>query len=517
MAATGSHTRGADDGAAKAQEKSASKKNKSPPRETRLDTSDVSPQGPGNENPNWVLPLWSDGPTVEWRAEGYLLGSRAEQLIAQAEAKADAPSKANLARLGQAHVLLLQLDRRAERLLLFAEPAGHDLLARHEQLRHWHRAVKKKLAANHREWILSVQEEVANRCRNLDKNLLPIRKLYEAQKFDEAEQRLLPLYDELAVGGMWCEENEGAGPLFPVERLRLTIDRALYPIRRQQGREAIQQRRTQETPQYAELLAEIDAAAAALAAGQPTVEAAGQPLDGPALAGHFLARWLALNIQTLHLRALDGALAEVAKDHRTESSEVIDDPRSQVAFKKFCGDATGALVKLIEADAAHLSPEAAADRYQAYLDALAPAMSLAADPALVEQVQAALDRVAAISPPLVEQIASYRSATGQLLRWRRAWREPKPPERIRPEPPCSASSDRSPSRFPNSCRSCGRNSRTARSWPSTSSDRGGKAWPRVHPTWPTPIGSACPLSRLRRIMSVCGRHCCATIGRGRLR
>ncbi len=103
---------------------------------------------------------------------------------------------------------------------------------------------------------------------------------------------------------------------------------------------------------------------------------------------------------------------------RADTGEPSDDLRSQVAFKKFCSDATGALVKLIEADAAQLSPEAAADRYQAYLDALAPALSLAAEPALVEQVQAALDRAAAISPPLVVQIASYRSATGPLLRWR---------------------------------------------------------------------------------------------------
>ncbi len=78
----------------------------------------------------------------------------------------------------------------------------------------------------------------------------------------------------------------------------------------------------------------------------------------------------------------------------------------------------GALIKLIEADAGAIRAEGIPPRHAAYVHALAPVLSLAVDDAFTKHFQAALDQLAAKSPPLVAQLNTYRRATGDMLRWR---------------------------------------------------------------------------------------------------
>ncbi len=291
-------------------DKASPKKGKATLRQKSLDISGVSPQGPGSEHPDRLLALWSDGPAIQWRAEGYLLWQEAERLIDEVEAGQAKAAKANLLAFGQAHVRLMQLARRQQWLFCFAEPAGYDLRGADNLLRSRHRGLRDKLKQNHAEMIAAVCVALRSRCTNLERQLVPIHKLREAGKSVEAEARLLEIYDELAVAGVWYDFMDSGGPLYPAERLLSALGQDLGPAMWKEALAATRTRRQAEQPQYQQLLDEIDRASKALAEGSKTVEVADQRLDGPAALAHFLRGWQQLYVQTLHARALDATLAQ---------------------------------------------------------------------------------------------------------------------------------------------------------------------------------------------------------------
>ena len=154
----------------------------------------------------------------------------------------------------------------------------------------------------------------------------------------------------------------------------------------------MKQYRDEQKPNYAALLAEVGAATANIAAGRP-VKVGGKTLDGPQSVEAFLARWPELHFRMLHAGAMESALANF--------NVLPPESADTQSYRKFEQDLTAALVKLIDAEPAQ--GDQVAQRHAAYLRALAPTLSLAADDAWAPQFQAALDRLAAKSPSLAAE------------------------------------------------------------------------------------------------------------------
>jgi hypothetical protein len=255
--------------------------------------------------------------------------------------------------------------------------------------------------------------------------LLPVRKLIEAKKYEEAEAKLLPMFDDMAVGGVWFDFHDNTSPLFPMDKLVVDLTNLLSPIRRQQGKATIEAARGEELPSYVVTVDAICAARDAFAAGKARHTLEGQALDGPALAAHIVNDWQDLYVQTVHRRAMDCALAELKESN--------DDVSSAQPFGRFLKDCVAALGEMIEADLARASADEVPDLYAAYVEALAPGVSQWADPAHAQTLQAALQKSLEKSPQWAADVSAYGRGTSELLRWRgrfaaaQAKAQPTPP------------------------------------------------------------------------------------------
>ncbi len=94
-----------------------------------------------------------------------------------------------------------------------------------------------------------------------------------------------------------------------------------------------------------------------------------------------------------------------------------------------------ALVALIDADAGTVRSDEVAGHYAAFVQALAPTLSLAVNDSFTGQFRTALERFAAKSTALAAQIDTYRQATSDMLRWRARLAAA---QRVRAEPNRSA-------------------------------------------------------------------------------
>jgi hypothetical protein len=370
--------------------------------------------GPSSDHPDWPLALWSDGPTVEWRAQAGACATEAERLIAALE-KTGTKKAVNqrITAVNRAHVLIIQLARFAARLRTWSEPAGADLELRRDELTHRLATVIAEIRSDRPQLVADMQTTSRERCQKAKKTLEQIRKLRADGKLEAAETKLIKLYDDLVTLGAWYPLQDPHPPLFPFEDLLRELNADLQPARLQAGRDAMKRYRDQQLPDYAELVAQVGAATAAVTAGRK-YDSAGKMLGGPQALELFLGRWQDLHFQTLHVRAIDSAIAAF----NDQLKVLHDDASTNEPYRKFEADIAGALVKLIDADAGSLKADAVATHYAAYVHALAPTLSLASDDSFTRQFQTALDRMAEKSPPLAAQLDTYRLATSDMLRWR---------------------------------------------------------------------------------------------------
>ncbi len=317
-------------------------------------------EGTSSEHPDWPLTLWSDGPAVAWRSQAYGCAQQVEKLLAQLEkATGKTAAKKRVAAIGSAHVLLIEMERHVARLRMWTEPAAVDLGLRLKALRTRLNPIVDDVRSNNSQLMHDVQLALRERCQKAEKQLAAIKKLRDAGKSEVAETRLLKLYGELAPDGVWYPQHESSSPLYPFEVLRQGLTDDLAPERQHAAHDAMQQYRDEQKPDYAALLADVDAATANIAAGRP-VKVGGKTLDGPQAVEAFLARWPELHFRMLHVGAMESALADF-KVLPPESA-------ATQSYRKFAQDLTAALVKLIDAEPAQ--GDQVATRHAAYLRAL---------------------------------------------------------------------------------------------------------------------------------------------------
>jgi hypothetical protein len=390
------------------------KRRKSPDK--KPPTEIVQPAAPGarvegasSDQPGRVLSLWSDGPAVDWRAQAETTWAQAEKSLRVLDKLGSTGSlKGRVAAVGRAHVALLQLKRAQVLLGYWWEPAAADIDVRHAELRKRLDTIVAELRRVHAGKFQDNTPQFIERAKKFEKTLPSIRKLIDSGKLEVAEVKLLKLFDDLAP-------QSALDPTFqpfsfePFEPVMAELTKQLQPLRKRAGIDAIVLAFEQAAPNYAELLTEVGQAASALGSGRK-VTVDGQPLDGPQVVERFLARWQKLHFKALRERALEWALLGV--------KEEPGNAKCGERYQTFEHDFTAAIVKLIDADAGSLPQDSVRKHYVGYLAALAPTLSLVVDPALGEEYQSALERLAQKSPAVAAEVSAYRLATSGPLRWR---------------------------------------------------------------------------------------------------
>lgn len=316
--------------------------------------------------------------------------------------------------VGKTFVENAQLGRYAKLLALVGEPTGPELTLRHQnffrQLNDLRSRLKQLPAV--RKALPKALEQLRKRAKGGEKRLKSVDAKIREKKWDEAAQELFAIRDDLDELGFWFEGAEAADAYEPYDQRMQTIQPNWWQWWRDQNNALIDRQRPAQAPNFDALLAEVDQAISSVAAnGRARVQ--DQDLAGPELCAHFVRRWEQVQLAALRTRALDWS-----RDGDQEGWDRSRTTALETAQMQFSSDMLKALARLIEADAARVSPAEVADSYARYLAVCASLAVPLGEDAIVPVLVPALDKLAARDPAFQAQVAAYRAATADVLRWR---------------------------------------------------------------------------------------------------
>lgn len=367
-----------------------------------------------NEDPEAPLAVRAEEESRQLRADAQRLHEKARAAMATFQEKLaeNQISRVKPRAVGQTHVAILQLDRLAQRLVLRGEPAGADLQLRAEQLgRELQPIVEAYLQ------LPGVAERVARDYKNLVARAQPraavlskAKQLADRQEWEKAASALHGAIDELETTCVWFSAQQRrrvpgdlAGPLAIVE------DR-VRRLRKERARELLAETRRKLTPDFDALLGEVGNAITTLRARSNTGPD-GESHFGPNVLRRVGEGWQQAQHQAVECLGLDWARGLDATS--PELRQLVE------AQSRFSAEIGPALAELIEADAARSDASQARELLVAYLERLAPLVALSANDSLADAVASPLAKLAAKSPELAEEVGDYRTATADVLRWRR--------------------------------------------------------------------------------------------------
>jgi hypothetical protein len=128
----------------------------------------------------------------------------------------------------------------------------------------------------------------------------------------------------------------------------------------------------------------------------------------------FGEQWKSAHVAALQCWALNEARRGATQGATWPAADKM--LQDHVQFDK---QMVAALVGLIEADAEQAAEGEVRPRYVAYLPVVAELNTLSAEDGLQRAAEPALQKLAERSPALADEVAAYRAATDDLLRWRR--------------------------------------------------------------------------------------------------
>jgi hypothetical protein len=236
-----------------------------------------------------------------------------------------------------------------------------------------------------------------------------VKKLVDDEQWEEADEVLFAALDELDTMACFFHPNNWTHR--DLSQYRRGIEDQMKRLVAQRAGEAVRAARDGQAPDFAGLVARAQQAAAAVGqSGQ--AEHGGQMLAGPDLLEGLADEWRPLQAAAMRSYALFWVEESLLK--------AADDPQKLVENQhRFSADMTAALAAIVAADAARATPAEAETLYPRYLAAAARVLALANTPALKEALDPPLETLAAKSPQLSSDIAAYRAATDDVLRWRK--------------------------------------------------------------------------------------------------
>ena len=325
-------------------------------------------------------------------------------------------------KIGRTHLQLVQLKRLGERLRMLGEPAGVDYEARANVLRR----PLDKLVADYRltdagqQFIQSIRIQIQRQAPVRLKTVAKVRQLVAQQKWESAENVLYEMLDLLETGTVFLLAADHRIIYDPIWEVREVVDQTMARKRRLQANEILREARQAQMPDFAGATAQITTAVQALATSAQAPWS-GASLTGPQLVEQFGDKWREIHVASLRCQALDWAIG----NRQTEEEEYAggdDHAYSGLAIDEqidqFKAAVTQAIVQAIDADASRASADEAPALYHQYLNVLAPLVRQSKDRELAAIVEPPLEDLAAKSDAFAQEIAAYRVATEELLRWR---------------------------------------------------------------------------------------------------
>ncbi len=330
------------------------------------------------------------------------------------------PSRVAGKKLSDLHAQIRQLRRAALDLQLLGETAGVDYSFRadvlNERLGVIIQAFKGTPAGQ--AYTNQIRQALLNpkavQARKV--GVQKLQKMLQDKQLEEAYTLLHRGFDQLTSLTMMLPDSEAAVCLLEFAPVSDPITRGRITAFREQAQAALNQLAASLLPKTQELVQRVaDAASALRTAPQATVD--GQALSGPQCLEAFGAAWKQVHLSAIRCRAVDWAYMTGIPNE--PSLEQTGTPRiAEADFERFYDELVKALASLIEADAQRAAEADARTLYLQYLPVLAPLVAATRDDKLALAVQPALDKLAAKSPALAKEIATYVAATHELLRWR---------------------------------------------------------------------------------------------------
>jgi hypothetical protein len=315
-------------------------------------------------------------------------------------------------KVGQAYAHVLKLRRTAEQLMQLGEPAGYDY-----ELRASRQALSLNVIIGALQGLPQAQQAIANtRTRALQvsqtrlKQIPRLERMVADEAWLKAEAELHETLSELELYFGFLTVEDRLQITMPWRELTTKIETAAKSARHEIAKEKLLQRREAAAPHYEELLRQVEAAAESVrASGKHTLDSTAR--TGPELLAHFDAAW-----QTLHVQAINALAIEWARATLIDRIPSPEWTAAEEDYANFAEQMSLALAGVIEADAMRVSDATARELYMQYLSVVADLIAHA--PASEPALSAALARFEEKSPALQDQVASYRAATSELLRWR---------------------------------------------------------------------------------------------------
>jgi hypothetical protein len=369
---------------------------------------------PSTEDPLGAFAVRKEAPVDEWQAtaESLYREAIAELRSTQQEAESDNAQRISIRTIGDIHVGLRRVERLGERLLLFGETAGYDFVERVEaanrELADVMSQIRKLPHARSR--IDASYGTFRREAKNKQRGLSRIESMTERGSYAGALEAVNDILDELARMAVWYPIDKRASVLKPFWTVRTEPAEKMEAQWKALAAEQLSTAAAEEKPDFDLLLALLRQAAQGLRQ-QAKVSFAGRERTGPEVFRAAWEQWQNLQLEAARYRALCWMNAQ---------------PESEAALRAMLEDAGsfeqsihGAMIALIEADADRAAADQIKPLYAAYLRAAGPLVPLTAEDSMADELQTALDELAAKSPPLVAEVAAYRLATDDLLAWRR--------------------------------------------------------------------------------------------------
>ena len=324
------------------------------------------------------------------------------------------PDKINPKSIGTSWVATYRMERFGQALEDAGETAGLDFQIRSQILRKDLRRVMKQYhdATGLNAKLPAIYAQLKANAQRRARELEGVKRLVDQQDWEKASELVHEQIEELDELGCWMTDAKRA-PLFPFETLREQIMPKLREQRSAAAQEKLAELRDQITPDYAQLLSQLQQGAKDLRAGKdPTFD--GQQYSGPEFLQQAGESWKQLHHQGLQSLGIDWSRGlRLGEDDPQPLQDLL---QSQ---KDFSSQIISAMAGVISADAEGGSSADPSAKYAAYVQALAPLISLTENPRNTEILQTALDTLAAKTPSLAADVKAYDAATGELLRWKK--------------------------------------------------------------------------------------------------
>lgn len=345
-----------------------------------------------------------------------------KELTAYAEARATGKLKALAFKaIGGTFADAVKLQRHAVLLELWGETAGVDFRLRamrfQGELSELIRTYRALPGVN--DTLRKGFPTVSNRANQLAKELPTVAKFSAQGKDIEAESILNAWLDELEVFLCWFDppDREAATKVFAKAK-DVVMPRA-FQLRKDNIAGELAKLRGEALPDFMALAAEAKAAAESVkTSGKAMVD--GKSASGPEVVSYLAGKWMAGQAAAARARALDWARGiSPGTPAQKEFNTLVE------AQQAWSGQMKDLLVSVVQGDAMRATAEEAPALYKAYVQSLAPLAVAAAGFELEKSLEPPLAMLAAKAPPLAEEVASYRRATSEILRWRKLAAESK--------------------------------------------------------------------------------------------